>query len=191
MRSEAPNVKLRFTAEGEENVSALREGRIDLDIGVQDRAGPEVKTQVIFRELFVGIVRTGHHLCKGRITPRRYAACSHVVASRRGLEQGPVDHALAALGLSRRVAMIVPSHTLALNVVAKSDLVGTLPGSLAERAPRTHQALQPSDCHSRQKALLSGKLGIHALKAMQHIGGCAPRFARCAECDRTPPRPIP
>jgi len=142
MHAEAPGARLCFTAEGEEDVAALREGRIDLDIGVQGPTGPEVKTQALFQEHFVGIVNSRHDLCKGRVTAKRFAALSHIVASRRGIAQGPVDHALARLGCSRRVAMIVPSHTSALDIVAQSDLVGTVPATLAERAVREQRAIQ-------------------------------------------------
>jgi DNA-binding transcriptional LysR family regulator len=142
VRCEAPRVTLCFAAEGDEEVSALREGRVDLDIGVQGGAGPEVKAQLLFREHFVGVARANHHLVKGKITPTRYAACSHVVASRRGLVQGPIDNMLASLGLSRHVALVVPSHTSALDVVAKSDLVGAVPASLAGRLAGARQTLK-------------------------------------------------
>ena len=42
-------------------------------------------------------------LGRGKITAERYAACGHVVASRRGHASGPVDEALAALGYDKTV----------------------------------------------------------------------------------------
>jgi DNA-binding transcriptional LysR family regulator len=154
---EAPGARLCFTAEGEEDVSALRDGRIDLDIGVQGPIGPEVKTQALFQEHFVGIVNKRHDLCKGRVTAKRFAAFSHIIASRRGIAQGPVDHALARLGCSRQVAMIVPSHTSVLDVVSKSDLVGTVPATLAERAVREQRAIQMFKLPFETKGLAIGQ----------------------------------
>jgi DNA-directed RNA polymerase subunit N (RpoN/RPB10) len=63
---------------------------------------PEVRTQSLFRDRFVGVARIGHPLLSGTdITPERYAACAHVVASRKGKFNGPVDDALEELGLRR------------------------------------------------------------------------------------------
>jgi DNA-binding transcriptional LysR family regulator len=157
VRCEAPRVTLCFAAEGEEEVSALREGRIDLDIGIQGRGGPEVKTQLLFREHFVGVVRVEHRLAEGKITPKRYAACSHVVASRRGLVQGPIDEALASFGLSRHVALVVPSHMSALDVVAQSDLVGAVPASLAGRVAGARQALKTFNLPFETKVIAIGQ----------------------------------
>jgi DNA-binding transcriptional LysR family regulator len=121
---EAPGVRLRFAPKPDKDVRALRDGLVDLEIGVLGRSGPEVKVQTLFQDRFVGVVRHGHPLASGEITATRYAAFGHVVASRRGLMRGPVDDALEALGLRRHVAVIVPSFPAALAVTLTSDLVG-------------------------------------------------------------------
>lgn len=119
----APNVRLHFAPKPDKDVRALREGLVDLEIGVLGKSGPEVRVQSLFRDHFVCAVREGHPLLKGKITAERYAACGHVVASRRGHESGPVDEALAAVGLSRTVVAVVPSFRAALAVASESDLV--------------------------------------------------------------------
>ena len=126
----APNVRLRFAPKPDKDVRALREGLIDLEIGVLGKSGPEVRLQTLFRDHFVCAVREGHPLLgRGKVTPERYAACGHVVASRRGHASGPVDEALAALGLSRTVVVVVPSFRAALAVAGVSDLVALVTGS--------------------------------------------------------------
>jgi DNA-binding transcriptional LysR family regulator len=65
----------------------------------------------------------------GEITAERYAACGHVVASRRGHESGPVDEALGALGLARTVVAVVPSFRAALSVASVSDLLALVTDS--------------------------------------------------------------
>jgi DNA-binding transcriptional LysR family regulator len=62
----------------------------------------------------------------------------HVVASRRGCANGPVDEALAALGLTRTVVAVVPSFRAALAVAAESDLVALVTGSFFD-ATQGHQ----------------------------------------------------
>ena len=125
----APGVRLRFAPKPDKGVQSLREGLIDLEIGVLGETGPEVKIQSLFRDEFVAVVRQGHPLTSGEVTASRYAACGHVVASRRGLTRGPVDDALDALGLQRRVIVVVPSFPAALAIAATSDLVGLVTGS--------------------------------------------------------------
>jgi DNA-binding transcriptional LysR family regulator len=57
-----------------------------------------------------------------------------VVASRRGRPAGPVDAALAALGLARTVVAVVPGFRAALSVACASDLVALLPASFLDTA---------------------------------------------------------
>lgn len=131
LRREAPQVTLRFAPEGDEDVAALREGSIDLDLGVQGTLGPEVRVQTLLRDHMVGIVRREHPLARGRITPARFAAHPHVSASRRGRPFGPIDDELRELGLSRRVALVVPGFYGAFFAASASDLVATVPARLA------------------------------------------------------------
>ena len=133
---EAPRVTLRFADQGKEDVSALREGRIDLDIGVLGEIGPEIRVQTLLRDRFVAVVRKGHPLLKARMTPRRFAAAAHVSASRRGLNRGPIDDALAALGLSRDVRFVVPGFHAAMLTAAASDIVASVPLAVAATAER-------------------------------------------------------
>jgi DNA-binding transcriptional LysR family regulator len=130
-RAEAPGVRLCFTPKPDKDARGLREGGVDLEIGVLGDSGPEIRIQTLLRDRFVGVARHGHPLFEAAITPQRYAACEHVAASRRGATSGPVDHALAELGLSREVIAVAPSFAAALALAAHSDLVALLPQSFA------------------------------------------------------------
>jgi DNA-binding transcriptional LysR family regulator len=134
--ADAPNIRLRFAPKPDKDVRALRDGPIDLDIGVLSETGPEIRIQTLFPDAFVGAVRAGHPLLDGPITPERYAACGHVIVSRRGRSSGPVDEALAALGLRRRIVAIVPGFSAALAVARASDLVAQVTRSLVDASPR-------------------------------------------------------
>lgn len=130
---EAPGVRLRFAPKPNKDVRPLREGLIDLDIGVLGESGPEVRVQALFRDQFVAVVREGHPLLSApAITAEHYAACDHVVTSRHGRTEGPVDVALAAMGLVRNTAVVVPSFSTALSIAAATDLVALIPSSYFE-----------------------------------------------------------
>ena len=126
----APNVLLRFASKPEKTASHLRDGSADLEIGVLGEMGPEVRLQALFRDRFVGVVRAGHPLQgEASVGVARYAAFGHVVAARRGNPSGPVDEALAALGITRKIVAVVPSFSAALAVARTSDLVALVPAS--------------------------------------------------------------
>jgi DNA-binding transcriptional LysR family regulator len=127
----APKIALRFVSHGEEAVGPLREGVLDLDIGDIKLSGPEVKLQKLFSSRFMGVVRAGHPLSKGRVTAKRYVQYEHISASRRGLAGGPIDDALADMGLKRTVSLSVPTLTSALAIAATSDLVAAIPEHLS------------------------------------------------------------
>lgn len=133
---EAPRVTLRFADQGKEDVTALREGRIDLDIGVLGSIGPEIRMQTLLQDRFVAVVRNGHPLLKGRMNAARFAAAAHVSASRRGLSHGPIDDALASQGLSRQVRFVVPGFHAAMLTAAASDVVAAVPLAVAVTAMR-------------------------------------------------------
>ncbi|MFD0384609.1 LysR substrate-binding domain-containing protein [Streptomyces stramineus] len=128
---EAPKVTLRFLAEGPAGLAPLRDGGIDLEIGVIDRDEPEIRVEALLEDRMVGVARPGHPLLDGRpVTPRRYAAAGHLAVSRRGRLTGPVDAALAAHGLRRRVVAAVPTFASALHILNGTDAVGLLPERL-------------------------------------------------------------
>jgi DNA-binding transcriptional LysR family regulator len=125
---EAPGVRLCFVQKLDKDNAPLRDGAVDLETGVIGKAtAPELRVQALFRDRFIGAVRSGHPLSQGEVTPDRYAAASHIAVSRRGLGAEPVDEALAAVGLQREVAAIVGSFSAALALAGDSDLLACVP----------------------------------------------------------------
>ncbi|WP_111428538.1 LysR family transcriptional regulator [Rhodobacteraceae bacterium DSL-40] len=125
----APHARLRFAPKPAKDAGPLREGDADLEIGVLGAFAPEVRTHLLFRDRFLGVVRAGHGLLSAPVTPEAYAAARHVVASRRGHFTGAVDDALEALGLYRRIIAVVPGFPDALRIARQSDLVALVPRS--------------------------------------------------------------
>lgn len=119
----APSARLRFVPKPVKDAGPLRDGAIDLEIGVLGDFAPEIRTHLLFRDRFVGVVRQGHPLLSAPMTAERYAAARHVVVSRNGRFRGPVDAALEALGLTREIVAVVPGFPDALQIARQSDLV--------------------------------------------------------------------
>ncbi len=126
---EAPGVRLFFVQKSDKDSRPLRDGIVDLETGVVEKTtAPELRVQALFRDRYIGVVRKGHPLCKGRITPARYAAGRHIYVSRLGLDNGPIDEALRPLGLERKIVTIVGGFSTALGLARGSDLIASVPG---------------------------------------------------------------
>ncbi|MEX5684431.1 LysR family transcriptional regulator [Pseudomonas silesiensis] len=128
MAGQAPGVRLRFMHKPDKDSTALRDGTVDLETGVVGKsASPELRTQGLFRDRLIGVIRGGHPLAQGEITPARFAAGSHISVSRRGLERGPIDEALASRELERQIVTIVAGFSTALALARATDLIASVP----------------------------------------------------------------
>ncbi|MFG2138223.1 LysR family transcriptional regulator [Streptomyces sp. NPDC048650] len=138
IHAEAPQVNVVFLPEALEGGPALRQGWVDVELGVLGHLDPEIRTQRLTEMTLLGIARSGHPLFGGRIDARRFAAADHIGISRLGKRLGPIDSALAELGLRRRTAVVVPSHTSAMMLARDTDLVAL---ALADWLPEAVSAL--------------------------------------------------
>lgn len=126
--AQAPGARLRFVPKVDKDNTPLREGLFDFETGVVGKSmSPEVRVQALFRDRWVGVVRSDHPLTKGKMTPDRYASGRHIGISRRGRERGPIDEALEPLGLQRQIVVIVTDFSTALALARDSDLIATVP----------------------------------------------------------------
>jgi DNA-binding transcriptional LysR family regulator len=132
--TQAPGVRLRFMQKPDKDSAPLRDGTVDLETGVLVKmTAPEVRAQALFRDRFVGVVRKGHTLSKGKMTSSRYAAGRHISVSRRGFdespidEEGPIREALKSLGLERQIVTIVGGFSTALALARATDLIASVP----------------------------------------------------------------
>ena len=126
---QAPHAWLSFVPKPEKSARDLREGNIDLEIGVLGNMGPEIRQQALFRDSFVGVVRAGHPLTQ-RLDITQFAAFGHIVASRRGELGGPIHDALQQAGLTRKVAAVVAAFSSAVALAQESDHIALVPRSL-------------------------------------------------------------
>jgi DNA-binding transcriptional LysR family regulator len=124
----APGVRLNFVQKLNKDSTLLRDGSVDLETGVIDEStSPEVRTRMLFRDRFIGVVREGHPLTQGEMTAVRYAAARHILVSRRGHEKGVMDDALNELGLQREIITIVAGFSSAIALARASELVASVP----------------------------------------------------------------
>jgi DNA-binding transcriptional LysR family regulator len=135
VRARAPGVTLRFVpGETAGSASALRDGRIDAQVGVIAQADPQTRVERVRGDRLIGVAAPGHPLVSERVTVAAYAAAAHISISARGLARGPIDDRLALHGRTRRVVATVPDLTTALLAVRSGVAVCPAPAVVAATA---------------------------------------------------------
>lgn len=139
LRQRAPGIMLEilpFDRRFEERFAA-REA--DLAVGDADSLRGYRHAQVLFTEHYLSLVRSDHpRLGRGKITLDAFLAEDHALVSSRGRVPGVVDKPLAALGRSRRVVLTFPHFLVAPAVVARTDMVMTVPACIAYGYAESH-----------------------------------------------------
>ncbi|MEU8702939.1 LysR family transcriptional regulator [Streptomyces sp. NPDC048680] len=130
----APGVRLRLSAEPGTDTPGLRRGEVDLESSSGRPTSPDIRHRLIGRDQLVVAVRPGHPLTEAPLSLERYAAAEHLTVSRRGSLRDPIDDALTAHGLERRVVAAGPTAAFALQLALGSDLVVTLPDAVTRTA---------------------------------------------------------
>ncbi|RYX89603.1 MAG: LysR family transcriptional regulator [Comamonadaceae bacterium] len=113
----------------------LEEGDCDLVVAFLRNAPPGLRSTPLMRQHMCVIAAADHPAIQGAITLEQYVAYPHVcyALGRTGGStiETVVDEALSRAGLVRTVAARVPSTLSSPAVVAKSDMLATLPGRIA------------------------------------------------------------
>jgi DNA-binding transcriptional LysR family regulator len=127
LSTRAPAANLYCMPMDRGSLAAIREGSVDLSIGVFDVPHADIGRTPLFVEQFASVVRRGHRLLRGKLTLERWASEAHVLVAPTGTPHGLVDELLERQGLRRRVARTLPNFVDALLLVSSTDYVVTLP----------------------------------------------------------------
>lgn len=131
---EAPFLDLDIAAPGTDGFEALEHGTADAMVALIDDAPAGVQRRRLYDEELVTIMRVHHPALAEKLTLDRFLALEHIVVSVTGVGPAPVDEVLARMGWTRRIKLRVPNFFAAIEIAARSDLVMTLPSSLARIA---------------------------------------------------------
>ncbi|WP_166461820.1 LysR family transcriptional regulator [Paracoccus alkanivorans] len=134
LAKQAPGLDIDIMPPESAAIEALESGAVDAMVGLIDEAPAGIIRRRLYDDELVTLMRTEHPAADGPLTLDRYLALEHIVVSVTGVGPAPVDDKLAALNRSRRVKLRVPNFFAAAEIAARSDLVMTLPLSLARTA---------------------------------------------------------
>jgi DNA-binding transcriptional LysR family regulator len=128
----APRVALEIFPFDDTVFRRLETNALDLALWVNS-APNELRSQVLFRDTFMCLVRTGHPIGKDRLTLARYLSYPHAMVTLAEGRQGVVEDSLDAKGVRRQVQLKIPYFASAAWTIEHSDLVLTVPKRLAKR----------------------------------------------------------
>ncbi len=111
---------------------ALALGDLDMALDIESEATAALRSRSLRHDGLVVAARRAHPLVAEGLPLEAYLAANHVFASPRPAGQGSEDMALQAQGLERRIAVRCQNLAAAWDIVARTDLLLTLPQAHAE-----------------------------------------------------------
>lgn len=113
----------------------LASGQADVAILGRRFVSPALRGAPLFTDRWVLLARRNHPVLAAGVDVRRYLSCAHILVSPIGRQfPSSVDDALRRAGHEQRhIRVCVPQYLAALQLVASSDLVVTVPRTVAQR----------------------------------------------------------
>ena len=134
----APHIRLSIKMTDPARVRDwLDAGECDMAFGLFMYLGESLRASVLTDDSAICLVRAGHPVLEGGLTLEAFAAASHAVMGghptpNSTLEQ-MIDSACAELAVTRHVAIRATSLSLLADIAANTDLITTVPRSVAEQ----------------------------------------------------------
>lgn len=133
LRAEAPGVTVDIQhLSPEETVAALEADKLDVAVSMHLRHKSSVRSEPLFSDRMVCLVRENHPLASGAMTLKRFLAFGHVRVAMSPTDIRFVDSVLADKGHQRNVVLTVTHWLLVPRVLASTDLLAVM----SERAAR-------------------------------------------------------
>ncbi|MDH4558618.1 LysR family transcriptional regulator [Pseudomonas sp. BN417] len=133
LKAEAPRVVLEVQDDDAQTlVSRLAAGELDLAIDYLYFDNPDLCYQPFMEEELAVIGRSGHPAFAGGLTREGYQRSQHVLVLPRAGRGSPLEIVLGSAKIKRQAGLHVPHYLTIPPIVARSDLLGTVPRRLAK-----------------------------------------------------------
>lgn len=128
VRAEAPGVKLvvDYLPAGS-GLDLDDPGNIQIRVSTGVSSSPDYNQEPLFDDRFVVIMRADHPAAQKKMTPELFGSLSYVKTSLPPSGSEHVDAFLSTRGLSRRIAMEIPSPFWLVPVVQRTDVCAVVP----------------------------------------------------------------
>lgn len=135
----APGVRLDTWFKDTMSLEQLNEGRLDFvilphDVGQTPNLGGHLKSQELYRDELVCLLRNEHPVLASRWDQQAYLNCRHINVRDNELGASMFDLTLSKHGLQRDIAVQVPDFNTASTLCSRSELVFTTSATWARLA---------------------------------------------------------
>ncbi len=142
IQSIAPHIAIQIRSGDRDKLMALVDkGELDIICGVFPQNVAWYRTQLLFTERYVCVCRRGLFATNDSLSLEDYVAKNHLLVSIAEDRIGRIDRYLAKQNMQRHIAISLPHFLVAPFILARTDLVATLPERIA-RSFATMQDLQ-------------------------------------------------
>ncbi len=133
MQNAAPGLDLRLKSKTVRTLPAMLDaGEVDIALGYNPGLPKRFRTQRLFNDNYVCLMRENHPFAKGPLTLKRFATAGHVLVRPEGEVGSLLDELLAKRKIKRRISMSVTQFLSAFFLVENSDLVTAVFRSAAD-----------------------------------------------------------
>jgi len=133
LKRDAPGVRLEVA---QYPVTGIREsletGKIDIALGFMPELGGGIAQQRLFRDRYVCLAREDHPVIRRNLSAAQFRAARHVLIASSGTGHEVVERMLEEQGLGGNIALRVPHFMVVPMILARTDLVCTVPWQLAQ-----------------------------------------------------------
>ena len=132
VKRDAPGVKIEVVRIPVKDVhAALEAGELDLAVGFLPGLTTGMRQQPLFREHYVCMLRADHPTIGAKISAKQFRDAAHVLVSYTGTGHQVIEETFIKEGLSARIAVRVPHFLVVPMILARTDLIVTVPSRVA------------------------------------------------------------
>lgn len=132
VKRDAPGVRIEVVRiPNKDAYTALEAGEIDLAVGFLPGLTTGIRQQSLFREYYVCMLRADHPVVGAKISARQFREAEHVLVSYAGTGHQVIEETFVEQGLSARIAVRVPHFLVVPMILARTDLIVTVPARVA------------------------------------------------------------
>jgi len=133
LRQRMPNAMVQsITLPASEVGPHLESGRVDLAVGYfPDLKKHNFYQQALYSDTFASLIRSGHRVRADKLSIKEYLQLEHAVVRAESRTEEVIESYLARKKIRRQVVLATPHFASVPIIIARSDLIATIPEPLA------------------------------------------------------------
>ncbi len=133
LKRDAPGARVEVAQYPVDGIrESLATGKIDIALGFMPELGGGIAQRRLFRDRYVCLARKDHPVIRRTLTTGQFRAVRHALIASSGTGHEVVERTLDEQGLGGNIALRVPHFMVVPMILARTDLVCTVPWQLAQ-----------------------------------------------------------